>query len=72
MSKRVLSLFMAFVFCFSLLPPAAFAETETEPITVQEQQEPDALPDTQSSEENEIAVSLPAMLQKSVLCSIQR
>ena len=26
MSKRVLSPFMALVFCFSLLPPAAFAE----------------------------------------------
>ena len=41
MRKRVLSPFMALVFCFSLLSPAAFAEkTETEPITVQEQQEP--------------------------------
>ena len=71
MRKRVLSLFMALVFCFSLLPPAAFAEkTETEPITVQEQQEPNdsaamqeqqeptALPAAQSGTENEPVVQL--------------
>ena len=61
MSKRFLSLFMALVLCFTLLPPAAFAETEAEPITVQEQQEqqePEALPAAQDDTENEIAVQL--------------
>ena len=58
MSKRVLSPFIALVFCFSLLPPAAVAEkTETEPITVQEQQEPN---DSAAMQEQQEPIALPA------------